>query len=223
MSSSKVGKILTILAIAVVFGGLFGWWLSRQGGTIPSDVTLTKSGDGRIVTSASTSDTNDAIALLNSTNIPTNMIAVVPEGQEEKTNTGPAWDEKLDAIILGPEDGNAKVDKIIALMKIAPPEVQLEYSQHLINFATDDNYSGVAGILTNATTPDGVATVLMNDLLNRNNTLKLPMLLAIARTDDHSKKGDAKEMLELFIQEDHGSNWDDWSTAIDKWLKENQQ
>ena len=99
---------------------------------------------------------------------------------------------------------NDKSDGILALLTNAPPDVQEELSQHLVNMTQDDHYDGVAGLLTNASTQPAVATVLMNDLLNRRNTLKLPMLLAIAENDDHPLKGQAKDMLELFIQTDYG-------------------
>jgi hypothetical protein len=63
----------------------------------------------------------------------------------------------------------------------------------------------------------------MNDLLNRNNSLKLPMLLAVARQDDHPLKDQAREMLELLLQEDDGDNWDQWSASITTWLQNNSQ
>ena len=87
----------------------------------------------------------------------------------------------------------------------------------------DDHYADTANLLTNSTTPSAVSTVLMNDLLNRNNSLKLPMLLDIARTDDHPLRDQAREMLELLLQEDHGSNWDDWSTSINNFLAQQNQ
>ena len=59
-------------------------------------------------------------------------------------------------------------------------------------------------------TPSAVSTLLMNDLLNRHNSLKLPMLLAVASNGDHPLKDQAKDMLELFLQADYGTNWDQW-------------
>jgi hypothetical protein len=85
----------------------------------------------------------------------------------------------------------------------------------------DDHYDGAAQLLTNSATSAAVSTVLMNDLLNRNNALKLPMLLAVAREDAHPLKDQAREMLELLIQEDNGSNWDQWATSINNWLQNN--
>jgi len=140
---------------------------------------------------------------------------------EAQLDTRP-WDQKLDSILLGAGEVNDKADSILALLKASPADAQPELAQHLINMAQDDHYDGVAGLLTNATTQTAVSTILMNDLLNRRNTLKLPMLLAIARNDDHPLKDQAKDMLELFLQADYGADWDQWSTAVDNWLQANQ-
>jgi hypothetical protein len=132
------------------------------------------------------------------------------------------WDQRLEDILLRGGEINDKADSIIQLIKDAPADAQGELAHHLVNMAQDDHYDGVAGLLTNATTQPEVATVLMNDLLNRRNTLKLPMLLAIARNNEHPLKDQAKDMLELFLQADYGTNWDDWSSAVDNWLQQNQ-
>ena len=160
-----------------------------------------------------------------------NPVRTAPPQPPERGRTNPApevdsrpWDQKLDDILLGvtAPSVNEKADAIRKLMTVAPEEAQPELAQHLINMAQDDHYDGVAELLTNATTQTGVATVLMNDLLNRRNDLKLPMLLAIARNDDHPLKDQAKDMLELFLQADYGTNWDQWASAVDAWLQDNQ-
>jgi hypothetical protein len=132
------------------------------------------------------------------------------------------WEERLDDILLRGGEVNDKADSIRKLMTVAPEESQVELAQHLINMTQDDHYDGAAELLTNATTQTSVATVLMNDLLNRHNSLKLPMLLAIARNDDHPLKDQARDMLELFLQADYSTNWDQWSSAVDAWLEQNQ-
>jgi hypothetical protein len=132
-------------------------------------------------------------------------------------------EQKLDDILLGWGDENAKSDKLLALLTNSPAEAQEELSHHLINMTQDDHYDGVAQLLTNAATQTAVSTVLMNDLLNRRNTLKLPMLLAIASNTDHPLAGQAKDMLELFLQTDYGTNWNQWSDAVTTWLQQNSQ
>jgi hypothetical protein len=131
------------------------------------------------------------------------------------------WEQKLDEILLSGDEDNAKADRILALIPTAPPDAQSELAQHLVNMVQDDHYDGAAELLTNSATPSAVSSVLMNDLLNRNNNLKLPMLLDVARNDEHPLKDQAREMLELLIQEDNGTNWDQWSASIDTWLQNN--
>ena len=133
------------------------------------------------------------------------------------------WEQQLDDVLLADTDANTKADRILALIPTAPTNAQVELSQHLVNMVQDDHYAGAAQLLTNPATPADVSTVLMNDLLNRNNTLKLPMLLAVARDDDHPLKGQAREMLELLIQQDDGTNWDQWGASITAWLQNNAQ
>jgi len=152
------------------------------------------------------------------------LIPAPPPGWTSATeppDTRP-WDQRLDEVLLRGGEVNDKADSIRQLMNGAPAEAQAELAHHLVNMAQDDHYDGVAELLTNATTQPEVATVLMNDLLNRRNTLKLPMLLAIARNNDHPLKDQAKDMLELFLQADYGANWDEWGSAVDNWLQQNQ-
>jgi hypothetical protein len=47
------------------------------------------------------------------------------------------------------------------------------------------------------------------------------MLLDIARQSDHPKAGEARELLELFLEEDHGKDWAGWETKMQQWLKDN--
>jgi hypothetical protein len=144
--------------------------------------------------------------------------AMDPRGLDSRT-----WEEKLEDILLHGGDANAQSDQILALMATASPDAQVELSQHLINMTQDDHYDGVAGLLTNAATLKPVSTVLMNDLLNRRNTLKLPMLLAVAENDNHPLNGEAKDLLGVFIQNDYGTNWPQWSSAVTTWLQQNDQ
>ena len=133
------------------------------------------------------------------------------------------WEQKLEGILLSSDDENGKANQLLALIPTAPPDAQVELAQHLVNLVQDDNYSGAEQMLTNSATPSAVSTVLMNDLLNRNNNLKLPMLLEVAENDNHPLKDQAREMLELLIQEDNGTNWSQWATSINNWLAQNSQ
>jgi hypothetical protein len=212
---AKVTRVASVLALAGGLGILIGWLVSRQGAVQPMLIPpATKPSPLLLPVAPPVAETLH----------PANPQSPTPS--PEPTPPDPAsaaWEQELDNILLSNDDDNTKADRILALIPTAPADAQVELSQHLVNMVRDDHYDGAAQLLTNATTSPAVSSVLMNDLLNRNNTLKLPMLLAVARDDDHPLKDQAREMLELLIQEDDGNNWDQWSASIDTWLQNNPQ
>jgi hypothetical protein len=211
---SKVLRGVAVLAMAAVLGTLIGWLVSRRGDVAPVAVPAV---------------TNQPLAVApQAADAPvTKPLPVVRESRHAKASRVddgfPDWEQRLDDILLGDDDENGKADRILALIPRAPAEAQQELAQHLVNMVQDDHYDGTAEMLTNAATPADVSNVLMNDLLNRNNGLKLPMLLAIARNSDHPLKDQALDLLGLLTQEDNGTNWDQWSSTIDTWLQNNPQ
>ena len=211
--------VRTVLFLVVAGGvGLFiGWLVSRQDESkLP--ISLPSSNAPTVAIQATPAPAIEQPAPV-ATAAPQETVAQSPPA-EAVTSTN--WEEDLEHILLANEDEAAKADHILALIPTAPPEAQVELSQHLVNMVEDDHYGDAAVLLTNSTTPAAVSTVLMNDLLNRNNTIKLPTLLEVARSDDHPLKDQAREMLELLLQENHGTNWEDWSTSINTWLAQNQ-
>ena len=213
----KVLRGLTLLAIAAGLGTLIGWLASRQGDVAPVAVPAMNTQPMAVAPQA-----------VENPALPRPAPIIIHEAdhlpQTSGMDTGmPDWEQKLDDILLGDDDENGKADKILALIPLAPPDAQQELAQHLVNMVQDDHYDGTAQMLTNAATPPDVSNVLMNDLLNRNNELKLPMLLAIARNDNHPLKDQALDLLGLLTQEDNGTNWDQWSADIAAWLQNNPQ
>ena len=214
----KAVRVLVVLALAGAVGVLIGWMKSRDGDIQPIVVP---------VASAPTSAPAAPMAMAEVQPLPpTGPVRPArhkPEQPSLPNEDFPEWEKQLDDVLLSDADANTKADKILGMIPNAPTNAQVELSQHLVNMVQDDHYDGTASLLTNAVTPAAVSTVLMNDLLNRNNTLKLPMLLAVARDDEHPLKDQAREMLELLIQADNGTNWDQWSSSIDTWLQNNPQ
>ena len=61
----------------------------------------------------------------------------------------------------------------------------------------------------------------MADALNRPNSVKLPVLLQVAQESDNPKASEAKDLLELYLDEDYGTDWNQWQTKLQAWLKDN--
>jgi hypothetical protein len=220
MSYAKLARLLGVLVLAGGVGVLFGWLKSRESDAhaialppVPSE--------------ASVAMAPAAVAPEKPMSPPKYERPVHVSQPKPRTPTitqaNGDWEQQLEDVLLTDTNLNTKADRILALIPTAPPDAQVELSQHLVNLVQDDHYEGAAGLLTNASTPAAVSTVLMNDLLNRNNTLKLPMLLAVARDDQHPLKDQARDMLELLVQADNGTNWDQWSASINTWLQNNSQ
>ena len=131
------------------------------------------------------------------------------------------WEQKLDDILGSNEDEKQKAEKLLQMFPLLPEDGQVEISQHLSNLLEDDRYSALAATFTNPATPEAVLDVLMADVLNRNNTIKLNTLLDVARTANHPKAEEAREVLEVFVDENFGNDWAKWQAAIQSWLKEN--
>jgi hypothetical protein len=214
----KVVRILVVLALAGGVGVFIGWMKSRDGDIQPIAVPAASNQQGMSVAPVATAEVQPFLP-----SQPTRLTRHKADVPSPAAEGFPEWEKQLDDVLLSDADANTKADKILSMIPTAPSNAQVELSQHLVNMVQDDHYDGAAQLLTNAVTPAAVSTVLMNDLLNRNNTLKLPMLLAVARDNNHPLKDQAREMLELLIQEDNGSNWDQWSASIDTWLQNNPQ
>jgi hypothetical protein len=219
---AKAVRVLSVLALAGCVGVFIGWMKSRDGDVQPIAVPPGSNQPAMVIAPVDMTSTEAPPAPKTATNAPRARRpkpVLVQQPLEENLQ----WEEQLDDVLLADTDANTKADRILALIPTAPTNAQVELSQHLVNMVQDDHYDGAAQLLTNPATASDVSTVLMNDLLNRNNTLKLPMLLAVARDDDHPLKDQAREMLELLIQEDDGTNWDQWGTSINTWLQNNAQ
>lgn len=131
------------------------------------------------------------------------------------------WEQRIDDVLTAKDDENQKVKKLLEIFPHLPEDGQVEAAQHLSNLLPDEQYASLANTLTNAHAPEAVLDVLMTDVLNRPNAIKLSTLLDVARTPEHPKAEEAKDVLEVFVEGDCGNNWACWKEAIDKWLKEN--
>lgn len=219
---SDLGKVVrgvVALCIAAGLGTLIGWLASQKGAVAPVSIPVSASQPLAVAQPPPTVEETTPLPPLHG--VSRHKAGQSDAAQQIESDGVAPWEQALDDILLGDDDENGKADKILALIPNAPPEAKQELAQHLVNMVQDDHYDGTAQMLTNAATPVEVSDVLMNDLLNRNNGLKLPMLLAIARNPDHPLKDQALDLLGLLTQEDDGTNWDQWNNTVNTWLQNN--
>jgi hypothetical protein len=107
------------------------------------------------------------------------------------------------------------------VLPLLPEEGQVEVAQHLSNLVADEDYGLIAGFVTNGMLSEDALSVLVADSLNRPNSVKLPLLLDVARDPKNPKAEEAREILELFLEENHGDDWAKWQAGVQQWLKDN--
>jgi len=212
--------ILAIVVIAVVVGGGLGWWVSRDNLEVPKKAVATE--DTTHVAQTATTTVQPAATPKVATTEP----AVAPTEAATEVAAVPAtgdgqWQDALDQVLTSEGEPEQKAERLLRMLPLLKEEAQVEVSQHLVNFVSDEGYKPLAQILTNATTAEAVDGVLMTDLLNRNDGIKLPLLLSLARNEGHPKHGEAKELLELYLQENHGDDWTQWESSVTNYLAQN--
>jgi hypothetical protein len=131
------------------------------------------------------------------------------------------WDEKVSDVLGAEGDEKDKAKKLIDMFPHLPPEGQEEVAHHLSNLVADEDYAPLSNFVTNSALPEAVLDVFVEDVFNRPNAVKLPLLLDIAQDPQHPRASEAKDVLELFLEEDFGSDWTKWHAKMDKWLKDN--
>jgi len=145
-----------------------------------------------------------------------------------RSNPAPAnlitnWEDRLDAILGAEGDDSEKAKHMLAIFSQLPEDGQVEVAQHLSNLLPDDQYAPMGRLLADASLPEAVLDVLIADLLNRPNATKLPLLLEIAKNPQHAKAEEAKDILELYLEDDYGKDWTKWQAKLDEYLKANPE
>jgi len=210
---SSTAKILATLAIIAVVVAIWVGSLRRAEPapqTAPSSVAETrpfKSNTSSFFTRSGTKSraTNVAVA----------------EGSVANTNLMTDWEDRVDRILGDDSEVGEKARKMLELFPHFPEAGQVETAQHIANLLADEEYPKFGSYLTNSHTPTSVQDVILADVLNRPNGIKLPLLLETARNPDNAKAAEAKEMLELYLEDDYGTDWNKWQQKMESWLKEN--
>ena len=134
-------------------------------------------------------------------------------------NGDPSGSAAIGEILASAASSSAKAGALLALFPQLPAAAQPTAAHHIVNLLPDTTYPSFALHLTNANASAEVRAIIYADLLHRPNSIKLPWLLAIARSPGGGQAGEAAALLRATLREDHGANWDVWSERIRAWLQ----
>lgn len=133
-------------------------------------------------------------------------------------------DRKIDEILrINPDNTEAAhistAQLLINLIPTLPPEGQAEAAQHVSNLLPDKEYARVRSMVVNPNAAPELLDVLVTDLMNRDDGVKLPVLLDIAKIPNHPTREEAMTDLQIFLDGDYGTDWAKWDAELKAYLK----
>jgi hypothetical protein len=131
------------------------------------------------------------------------------------------WELRIDEVLRSNADETQTAQILINLLPTLPAEGQSEAAQHISNLILDDQYNRVLPLVKNPNLPEDVLDVFVTDLMNRDDAVKLPTLLEIAKIPNHPHHEEAYTDLEIFIDEPDipQNDWGRWDAAIKDYLR----
>jgi len=214
----KILKFIAVVVVVVAMGLAVGWFGSRgpSGGLPPAPASGPVA---RPTAEPSPAPAKTPVAVQPQPAADAMAGAAAPAADTLVVLTN--WEEKVDQILGGDAKEDEKAKQMLDLFPRLPEEGQVEVAQHLSNLLPDQDFASLTKYITNSSTPGPVLDVLMSGLLNRPNSIKLPTLLEVARTEQNPKANDARELLQLFLEENYGNDWAKWQDKLTQWLKDN--
>jgi hypothetical protein len=224
---SKVLAVIAVIAAVAIIATIIHW---GNGGENSSNIAPTNEDRTvqvpRVADANSTSSTKQIVQVTQPIQPrPSPAVVGATNGNSMASKTTPGlltdWEEKVDGIISPEGDEKEKAKKLIDIFPHLPPDGQEEVAHHLSNLVADEDYAPLSNFVTNSALPEAVLDVFVEDVFNRPNSIKLPLLLDIAQDPQHPRAAEAKDVLELFLEEDFGSDWTKWQAKMEQWLKDN--
>jgi hypothetical protein len=212
----NVLMLLGVIAAVAVLGIALGWWGSRGRPAGPQPMA-----DVPVPPPSEANPGGDSTDHARIRPRPPVVNDNPPELSNAATNLITDWEDKVDEILSPEGEDSEKAKKMLEMFPRLPEDGQVEVAQHLSNLVADENYAALGKYLKDAKMPEAVLDVLLADLLNRPNSVKLPLLVDVASNPQHAKASEAKDLLELFLEEDYGTDWTKWQAKMQEWLKEN--
>ena len=95
------------------------------------------------------------------------------------------WEIKIDQVLRANADESQTAQMLINLLPTLPTDGQTEAAQHIANLVLDKDYKRILPLVKNPALPEDVLDVFVTDLMNREDEVKLPVLLDIAKIPNH--------------------------------------
>ena len=135
---------------------------------------------------------------------------VVVQSADPKPAAKPArplepWELKIDQALTSNLNETETAQVLLNLIPTLPPEGKAEATQHVTNLLPDSEYKRVLPLLKNTQMPAEVLDILVTD--------------EVAKLPNHPNHEEALTDLQIFLDADHGSDWNKWTASVNAYLK----
>ena len=135
------------------------------------------------------------------------------------------WQDKISSALADDSISNqVAVQRLLSLAKDpkVDEDVRLDALEHSLNLTEDEEFGEVLPLLTDKSVPVDMLDSALTDLYNRGDRVKLESVLEVAKVPEHPLHEDAIELLEFYVDENYGDDWDAWGTAVNTYFTENE-
>jgi hypothetical protein len=204
-----------VMALALLALALAGWYLGRPEGSVPlaqpvaeKPAALEPAGLALPPTAPSAAPVQEPTAKPGTLPVPDGL---------------PLWERKIDEALRSTAEPPAIAQLLLQQIPSMPGEGQAASARHIANLIPDSDYLTVLPYVQNTRLDPGFQEVMVAESLNRSDAVKLPVLLAAARTPQHPMAEIAKSTLAFLLDADHGTDWGKWESAVKQSLEKTQQ
>ncbi|MEI6872481.1 MAG: hypothetical protein WCL08_09385 [Verrucomicrobiota bacterium] len=138
---------------------------------------------------------------------PVAEVAMRPEKQA-------LWEIKIDEALTSNAETPAIAQMLLQQVNGMPGDGQAAAARHIANLMPDKDYLSVLPYVQNTRLDPGFQEVIVAESLNRADEVKLPVLLAAARSPNHPMAEIAKTTLGFLLENDFGEDWGRWEAAV---------
>jgi hypothetical protein len=124
------------------------------------------------------------------------------------------WEIKIDEALRSNAEPPAIGKMLLQQINGMPGEGQAASARHIANLLADEDYLSVLPYVQNTRLDPGFQEVIVAESLNRSEEVKLPVLLAAARTPNHPMAEIAKSTLGFLLENNFENDWGRWEAAV---------
>jgi len=198
------------LILAIVAG--LGWWIMERNAPAPATAPVlpprSDAGKPKQPVQPPRADTSPVVRPP-----PPPTPGIVPREDEEKIH---AW-------LTGFDDTNETAAAILAGWKQLSEPGRTAAAPHLLNLVPDERFEDLARILLDPATNGDVKDILFAGILNRDDSLKWPLIVRVMEQKNHPHSQEARNMLTVVLGKDLGDDWPRWRELMQSQILQRTQ